>query len=511
MGLSLGASSPRASHRLEGAIEFRNRGGRQTTGFYQNRIRVTSRTVKIRFPVHRNGDIIAGPNLQLRLNRPLRGRPSRTTRTVRFTDKNYRGDSWSGRVRLVFRRTSNLQYKVTAAISARNDERETISGSLVTPNLLRRVPSPGAPSSQWFTSHEGSREESHGHNILTCSDGGFLQVGETGFIPQSARIMVVKTNATGGLLWKKEIGSSGHNLGNSVIEVSDGYLVAGALNQNSTVIKLNKDTGDILFSETVNNGGSDAYEHIAEVPRGLVAVGYRNAADPSNTFYTEGIGYLTLLNPSGVKQSGLTLPNSVSHAYRIKNSGSDLVISGLTPEAQNYVVGRFDYSGNATWIKTFGGSRADHCFGLDLGSDGSIFLTGHTVSGTANWDTYTMKIDPAGTLLWQKILGNPRGFNPRFIHDETWGIKATSDGGCLITAGTGDEYEEYSSCFGGACSDRWEVYLVKFDSSGEVEWETTFGRTNEDWAGEDVALTTDGGAIIAVDNGQFGFLKINPF
>ena len=25
--------------------------------------------------------------------------------------------------------------------------------------------------------------------------------------------------------------------------------------------------------------------------------------------------------------------------------------------------------------------------------DGSIFLTGHTLSGTENWDTYTMKID----------------------------------------------------------------------------------------------------------------------
>ena len=31
---------------------------------------------------------------------------------------------------------------------------------------------------------------------------------------------------------------------------------------------------------------------------------------------------------------------------------------------------------------------------------------------------------------------------------------------------------------------------------------------NYDWAGEDIDLTDDGGAIIAVDNGRFGFLKI---
>ena len=30
-----------------------------------------------------------------------------------------------------------------------------------------------------------------------------------------------------------------------------------------------------------------------------------------------------------------------------------------------------------------------------------------------------------------------------------------------------------------------------------------------DWAGEAIDLTNDGGGIIAVDNGQFGFLRIN--
>ena len=29
-----------------------------------------------------------------------------------------------------------------------------------------------------------------------------------------------------------------------------------------------------------------------------------------------------------------------------------------------------------------------------------------------------------------------------------------------------------------------------------------------DWAGEDIALAPGGGAVVAVDNGQFGFLKL---
>ena len=83
----------------------------------------------------------------------------------------------------------------------------------------------------------------------------------------------------------------------------------------------------------------------------------------------------------------------------------------------------------------------------------------------------------------------------------------------MTIAGTGDEYNEYSECSGQECSDIWRAYLIKFDGEGQVEWESLFSplqisEDNNDWAGEDIDLTEDGGAIIAVDNGQFGFLRI---
>ncbi|MEO1598429.1 MAG: hypothetical protein AAFR78_07840, partial [Planctomycetota bacterium] len=110
-----------------------------------------------------------------------------------------------------------------------------------------------------------------------------------------------------------------------------------------------------------------------------------------------------------------------------------------------------------------------------------------------------------------RTKGNPRGFNPSYIHDETWGVRATIDGGCIIAAGTGDEYS-YSECSGGVCSDQWEAYIVKFGAAGDVQWQETYGsNSGNDWAAEDIDLTSDGGAIVAVDNSQFGFLKLSPF
>ena len=368
-----------------------------------------------------------------------------------------------------------------------------------------------SPTIEWFEDHNGSGEESHGHYIMTCNDGGFLQIGESNFLPNS-KIYIVKTDSVGQFLWSREINIGGHNLGNSAIELEDGYLICGSLNRNSTLIKLDKNTGDTIISETYNNGGTDAFEHAAVTPNGIVAVGYRNAQDSNNTFYTEGQGYMMFLDNNLNQISSMNLNQYISQAYRIQYVGNELIISGLTEEAFDFKVIKMSLNGDVIWHQSYGGNDYDHCFGMDIGSDGSIFLAGHTLSGTQNWDTYTIKLDNDGNLLWEQKVGNPRGFNPQYIHDEAWGIKATNDGGCVTIAGTGDEYS-YSDCNGNDCSDTWNAYLIKFNNNGSIESETTFSSLDlfnyaYDWAGEDIDLTDDGGAIIAIDSGQFGFLKV---
>ena len=54
--------------------------------------------------------------------------------------------------------------------------------------------------------------------------------------------------------------------------------------------------------------------------------------------------------------------------------------------------------------------------------------------------------------------------------------------------------------------------VVKFDAIGGLDWQATYsGGPGQDWAAEDIDLTSDAGAIVAVDNSQFGFLKLETF
>ena len=377
------------------------------------------------------------------------------------------------------------------------------------------------PTPAWFRSYGGSGEEAHGHYIIACEDGGYLQVGETGFLPNT-RILAVKLDASGNLAWRKEYsnrstGASSHgsyNLGNSALEVEDGYLIVGAINRNSAILKVDKATGEARYVRSHSNGGYDAYEHLVVTRDGMVAVGYTNAEDRENTFFAEGRGYLAFLDPEGNKERGQSLRDDLAQAYRVARHEESLIVSGLVwneDDNLDFGVLKLDATGNRIWKRLFGGERDDHCFGMDLGRDGAIFLTGHTLSGTQNWQTYTMKLNQDGMLLWEKKQGNPRGFDPRYIHDEAWGVRATPDGGCILTAGTGDEYRSYSETIGSDKSDQWEAYVIKYGPTGELEWQATYQAEEGDWAGEDLALTLDGGVIIAVDDSGFGFLKLPSF
>ena len=52
---------------------------------------------------------------------------------------------------------------------------------------------PNKPSLSWFQSYGGSGEESHGHFILSTNDGGYIQIGETGFLPNNAKYLLLKS------------------------------------------------------------------------------------------------------------------------------------------------------------------------------------------------------------------------------------------------------------------------------------------------------------------------------
>ena len=141
-------------------------------------------------------------------------------------------------------------------------------------------------------------------HVIETGDRGFLMIGETGYASEmSAKVYIVKTDSAGALLWQKEFGSAGFNLGNCVVEAPDGnYIAAGALNHDAWLIKLNASDGNPIWQQTWDLGTEDAFEGVDITGDGaIIATGYRDG-NAEGTFLNWGKGVLMEVDASSGKQ-----------------------------------------------------------------------------------------------------------------------------------------------------------------------------------------------------------------
>jgi DNA replication initiation complex subunit (GINS family) len=174
----------------------------------------------------------------------------------------------------------------------------------------------------------------------------------------------------------------------------------------------------------------------------------------------------------------------------IQTSDGGYAIAGATSsfgagDWDVYVV-KLDANGNLQWTKTIGGPASDDGGPLIQTSDGGYAIAGETKSfGAGDWDVYVVKLDANGNLQWTKTIGGKKG-------DVSLSLIQTSDGGYAIAGIT--------TSFGAGEAD---IYLVKLDANGNLQWTKTIGGKKED-LGLSLIQTSDGGYAIAGYTSSFG-------
>jgi hypothetical protein len=78
------------------------------------------------------------------------------------------------------------------------------------------------------------------------------------------------------------------------------------------------------------------------------------------------------------------------------------------------------------------------------------------------------------------------------VDEYAYSVQQTSDGGYIVAG--------YTNSFGAGYTD---IILIKTDANGNVQWAKTYGGTGWDWA-ESVQQTSDGGYIVAGGTSSFG-------
>jgi hypothetical protein len=180
------------------------------------------------------------------------------------------------------------------------------------------------------------------------------------------------------------------------------------------------------------------------------------------------------------------------------SSASD--ISGDKTENTNgyddYWIVKTDANGSVQWQNTIGGNEDDILFSIDNLIDGGYILGGESFSDSTGdktdscWsqfasDFWLVKTDSAGNVLWDKTIGGTGT-------DYLYSVSETTDNGFILggwsnSSLSGDKTENSN---GG--DDFW---IVKTDSSGNIQWQNTIGGSAREYL-KTIEQTTDGGYII---------------
>ena len=126
---------------------------------------------------------------------------------------------------------------------------------------------------------------------------------------------------------------------------------------------------------------------------------------------------------------------------------------------------KLDEEGNILWDKTYGGEENDGAFSIVEVEDHSYIICGYTWSkGKGKNDGWVFKIDQNGKVLWERTFGDNST-------DTLFSIIKSNDGKYVAVGRTNSK--------GAGTSDAW---VLKLDEEGNILWDKTYGREENDGA-----------------------------
>ncbi|MEP7170252.1 MAG: T9SS C-terminal target domain-containing protein, partial [Bacteroidota bacterium] len=156
---------------------------------------------------------------------------------------------------------------------------------------------------------------------------------------------------------------------------------------------------------------------------------------------------------------------------------------------KDYWVIKLDSLGNLQWEKTYGGTGYDDPFDIQQTADGGYVVAGWSASNdgdvTGNHnssDYWIVKIDSSGIIQWEKSLGGSQ-------IDEAFKIAQTNNKGYIVVGISESIDGDVTGNHGG-----WDSWVLKLDSLGNLEWQKSYGGSSTE-AMQSVVQTNDGGYI----------------
>ena len=297
--------------------------------------------------------------------------------------------------------------------------------------------------------------------------------------------ILIKYSSDGEVEWAKSTGGTYSDSINSISETRDGGYIAGgyfsgSIDLGNGVSLTNKDGCNVMIIKYSSNGKAEWAQGI-----GGTDADYINSVAECN----DG-GYIV---GGSFNSDSIDLENGVN---LIKKSSSTSYSDGMIIKLDKVELP------NPTVIKAqgIGGTSDEYINSVIETTDGGYIVGGHfksksidlgngvSLTNKGSDDGMVIKYSSTGEVEWAQGIGGTKG-------DCINSVAATTDGGYIV----GGYFKSSSIDLGNGVSltnkGSDDGMVIKYSSTGEVEWAQGIGGTNKDQINS-VAETTDGGYIL---------------
>lgn len=238
-----------------------------------------------------------------------------------------------------------------------------------------------------------------------------------------------------------------------------------------------------LFEASYGGSGSEKSRGIVRTSDGGFALLAATTSDPTgagahfNLLHTDSLGKLLWNQTYDVGSSGTDLPAGLTAT---SDGGVVMVGTGSSPSGGVTHVIRTDGGGKVSWDKSFSKTGDSGGQAVIVSSDGFTFL-GRTYFPSSGYEFWLLHLNQDGATTWDQTYGGQFDESPR-------GLVRTIDGGYALCGGT--------KSTGGTSPGDSDFWLVRTDSSGNLQWSQRYGSTADQIA-SGIVLLDDGGFVLA--------------
>ncbi len=335
-------------------------------------------------------------------------------------------------------------------------------------------------------------------SVIPLSTGGALMTGYTTKGTLSTKeVLLIKIDAFGDTVWTRAYGtnSTASAIGTKCIELASGqYVITGQIDNRILLLKTDTN-GFLVWQKKIKAYGVNDYGYdLIENSRGEIIIGGKTSTRIGNTR-----GYIVMTDSlgRGIWHETYGRGNDYATALSIdKNDGFISVGYGrhsrYSLAGNNGLVVKYSSSKNLEWAFLLGSNSSENLNDVITAKDGSFITVGY-YGAAGGGDGLMTKISNSGQVLWSKTYG---GSNKESLMS----VKQTANGG-YIAVGT-------TASFGNGLQD---IYAVRTDAKGDTIWTKAYGgSTNDGGAGGSTDLwisvseLKEGGFAIATYTTSFG-------